>query len=81
MDKWLEIPKFQVASPFGDKLCHNKLFRFQEEWFEYATYVNNPDNKPARDTICDPLKSDMNKTGTRLIRAIYTAHNKNINFE
>lgn len=51
-----------------------------EEWFEYETYSNNVDNKPSMDTICDPLKSDMNMTGYRLIRAVFVAHNKNINF-
>ncbi len=69
----------------SDKLGLNYVIGLErialEEWFEYASYTNNPDNMPAQMTICDPQKSDLNTTGTRLIRAMYTAHNKNINFE
>jgi hypothetical protein len=68
----------------SDKIGLNYIIPLErvalEEWFEYATYSNNIDNIPSHMTICDSGKSDMNTTGIRLLRAMYTAHNKNVNF-
>lgn len=70
---WIAVDSYEIDSVHVIAQERTAL----EEWFEYETYSNNVDNTLTQDTICDPLKSDMNMTGYRLIRAVFTASKDN----